>query len=125
MENLVEIMKLAEELGKLIKENDAIIKADEAERRYNDDTALQAKIDEYGAQQTAITETKDPEFRRAISDRMEKLYEEITESETYKEFLGAREGVAELMNTVNETINFAVTGKHSCSGNCSSCGGCH
>lgn len=125
MENLVEIMKLAEELGKLIKENDAIIKADEAERKYNDDTVLQAKIDEYGAQQTAITETKDQEFRHAISERMEKLYNEITESETYKEFLGAREGVSELMNTVNETINFAVTGKHSCSGNCSSCGGCH
>lgn len=125
MDNLVEILKLAEELGKMIKENDAIIKADEAERKYDEDAALQAKIDEYGAQQTAITETKDPDFRRAISDRMEKLYDEIIDNATYKEFLEAREGVGELMNTVNETINFAVTGKHSCSGNCSSCGGCH
>ena len=44
-------------------------------------------------------------------------------------YMSAQEGVGELMNLVNDEINFEVTGERpsqgGCSGNCGSCGGCH
>ena len=44
-----------------------------------------------------------------------------------RELLEAQEAVNELMNAVNNTITFAITGEmpSNCTHDCSTCGGCH
>ena len=65
----------------------------------------------------------------SIKKRIGELYNTIVGSPVYQEYMSAQEGVGELMNLVNDEINFEVTGERpsqsACSGNCSSCGGCH
>ena len=45
-----------------------------------------------------------------------------------KEFVEAKQDAEKLLSEVNSIIHFYVTGEEQqggCSGNCSSCGGCH
>lgn len=122
----MEIMELARELGNMLKKTDVMKRAQAAEAAFQADSALQADISEYNAQQQAITSTEDEDFRTAIKERIDSLYEKIIGYPAYVEYLRANEEVSRLMNEVNEEINFAITGEHSsCGGNCSSCGGCH
>ena len=62
-----------------------------------------------------------------IQDRINELYEQITASPLYKELEEAQNAVNELMNAINNTITFAITGEmpSNCTHDCSTCGGCH
>ena len=122
----MEIMELARELGNMLKKTDVMKRAQAAEAAFQADSALQADISEYNAQQQAISSTEDEAFRTSIKERIDSLYDKIIGYPAYVEYLRANEEVSRLMNDVNEEINFAITGEHSsCGGNCSSCGGCH
>lgn len=120
------IMELAHELGTMLKKTDVMRRAEAAEIAFHADAALQADINEYNAQQQAMIGTDDEDFKKAIRERIESLYEKIISYPTYAEYLQANDAVTKLMGEVNEEINFAITGERSsCGGNCSSCGGCH
>lgn len=120
------IMELAHELGTMLKKTDVMRRAEAAEIAFHADAALQADINEYNAQQQAMITTDDEDFKKAIRERVEALYQKIIAYPTYVEYLQANDAVTKLMGEVNEEINFAITGEHSsCGGNCSSCGGCH
>lgn len=129
-----EILKKAIELGKLIAESDEVKAANAAKEKYDSDTTIQAAITEYNAHNKALAEEykraeKDEALMSSIKNRIGELYNEIIGNPVYAEYMEAQEGVAQLMSLVNDEINFAVTGERpsesACSGNCSSCGGCH
>lgn len=129
-----EILKLAKELGKLIATSDEVKAANAAKEAYENDATVQQAIVEYNTHNKALAEEyKKPEqdevLMSSIKKRIGELYNDIVNSASYQAYMAAQEGVGELMNLVNDEINFEVTGERpsasGCSGNCGSCGGCH
>ena len=128
----MDIMELAALLGKTLKEDERLIKLEEAKKEYTSDAELQKKLVEYEVQQRALqAEMTKPErdtmFIDIIQNRIDQLYKEITESPVFIRLSETQAEVNELMNAVNATITANITGEtpSSCTHNCSTCGGCH
>ena len=131
MENKT-IFELAAELGKTLKEDARIIALDKAREAFEADADVATLMTEYEVQQNAIHEEAMKEERsedvlNAIQDRIEEIYNKITESESYKALEAAQNEVNALMEAVNNTITFNITGEEpsACTHDCSTCGGCH
>ena len=131
MENKT-IFELAAELGRTLKDDARIIALNNAREAFEADDTVKMLMTEYEVQQNAIQEEAMKEDRsedvlNAIQDRIEAIYNQITESESYKVLEAAQNEVNALMEAVNNTITFNITGEEpsSCTHNCSTCGGCH
>ena len=128
----MEIFELAAELGKALKADERLIKLEEAKKAYEENKTLQRNIVEFDVQQKAlqgemVKPEKDTMFIEVIQKRIDELYKLITEDETFVALNDAQAVVNELMNSVNTTITYNITGEmpSSCTHDCSSCGGCH
>ena len=128
----MEIFELAEQLGKVLKEDARLIALEEAKKAYEKDPQLQKYMLEYDVQQKAMQrEVAKPErdlhFIEAIQKRIDDLYTLITENAAFAELNRAQAEVNELMNRVNQTIMTQITGEEpsSCTHDCRTCGGCH
>ena len=87
---------------------------------------------EYEVQQKALENEvvkpeKDTHFIDIIQGRINELYQSIVNNPAFVELNEAQNAVNELMNSVNQTIMFNITGElpGDCTHNCSTCGGCH
>ncbi len=128
----MEIMEIAALLGKTLKEDERLVRLEEAKNEYTSDVELQKKLLEYEVQQTALQgeitkPERDTAFIDIIQNRIDVLYKEITESPVFIKLNEVQAEVNELMNAVNMTITANITGEEpsSCTHNCSTCGGCH
>lgn len=126
----MEIMELAATLGKAIKESDTYAKYLEAKEAYDNNEVVNDKIMEYGIQQQALAiegskEEPDEAAMEQIQNRLDTLYAEICEDKTFIALDAAQNAMTELMNQVNQTINYNITGEQPCTHDCSTCGGCH
>lgn len=123
------IFELATELGKALKEDEKLVRLEKAKKAYEEDKALQKYLIEYEVQQKALQgeitkEERDMIFIDVIQKRIDELYKLIMEHPVFVELNEAQAEVNELMNAVNNTITFNITGeKPSCTHNCSTCGG--
>jgi len=139
----MDIFEIARELGKQIKEGEAMKKMADAEAAYKADTELQTTIMEYNVQRKALVELHKLESdegsieagvdaKGLIADverKINELYHKIMDNPTYIAFNEAQDEVNELMNRVNQVIMFEITGEEQgeggCTGSCATCGGCH
>ena len=88
---------------------------------------------EYEVQQKALENEivkpeKDTHLMDIIQKRIDELYKAIMEHPVFVELGEAQNDVNDLMNAVNSTITFNITGElpSDCTHNCSTCGGgCH
>ena len=126
------IFELAAELGKALKQDEKLIGLESARRAYEEDKNVQRMVIEYGVQQKAMekaagAENIDTHLIDMIQNRINELYEQIVKSEAYVAMEKAQEEVNALMNAVNTTITFHITGEKpsACTHDCSTCGGCH
>lgn len=126
------VFELAAQLGRALKEDKRVIALDEARVAYENDEQVMKLMMEYEVQQRAMQneamkETRDDALLGMIQSRIDALYDEIVASESYKALEKAQDEVNELMNMVNNTITFNITGEEpsGCTHNCSTCGGCH
>lgn len=126
------VFELAIILGKALKEDPRLVKMEECRKAYEEDAELSRLMTEYNVQQKAIenlasAEDFDAQLIQNIQDRINALYEQITVHPVFVELNKAQEAVNELMNAVNNTITFAITGEmpSNCTHDCSTCGGCH
>lgn len=126
------VFELAIILGKALKEDPRLVKMEECRKAYEENPELSRLMTEYNVQQKAIenlaaAEEFDAQLIQNIQDRINELYEEITAHPVFVELNQAQEAVNELMNAVNNTITFAITGEmpSNCTHDCSTCGGCH
>ena len=123
------IFELATELGKALKEDEKLVRLEKAKKAYEEDKALQKYLIEYEVQQKALQgeitkEERDMLFIDVIQKRIDELYKLIMEHPVFVELNEAQSEVNELMNAVNNTITFNITGeKPSCTHICSTCGG--
>ncbi len=128
----MEIFELAAELGKTLRADKRLVRLEEARKAYDADERVAKLATEYEVQQRAmqneaIKEDRDQALIDMISARIDALYEQIVGCETYKALEAAQNEVNDLMNMVNSTITFNITGEEpsTCTHNCKSCGGCH
>jgi len=126
------IFEIAAELGKAIKADERYVKFEAAKAAYESNAELQKNLIEYEVQQTALQneyakEEKDMVFIEAINKRIDELYRAVVESPEFVALNEIQNEINELMNSVNSTITYNITGKlpDSCTHDCSSCGGCH
>ena len=127
------VFELAIILGKALKNDPRLVRMEQARKAYEESPELTTLMAEYEVQQKAMEnvttgEDFDPHMIQLIQDRINQLYEEITVHPIFVELNTAQEAVNELMNAVNNTIMFAITGEMptNCTHDCSTCGGgCH
>ena len=127
------IFELAAELGKTLKNDKRLIALEEARKAYESDERVMKLMMEYEVQQKAIEnevakgDERDNALLKMIQDRIDAIYDSIIATESYKALEKAQNDVNELMELVNSTITFNITGEQpsSCTHDCSSCGGCH
>ena len=124
------IFELASQLGKALKEDEKLVRLDNAKKAYESDKELQKMMVEYEVQQKAMqAEITKPERDTMLIDiiqkRINELYNAIMAHPIFVELNEAQAEVNELMNAVNNTITFEITGElpSSCTGSCSTCGG--
>ena len=128
-----DIFELAGKLGDALKADERLVRLENAKNAYTTDPSLQNALVEYDVQQTALQtevtrEEQDTMLLDTIQKRIEELYHEIVEHPVYLELQQAQEAVNALMNEVNGTITFHITGEKpsACTHDCSTCGGgCH
>ena len=127
------IFELAAELSKTLKNDKRLIALEEARKAYESDERVMKLMTEYEVQQKAINyeamkEERSEELLKMIQDRIDAIYDQIVSTETYKALEKAQNDVNDLMEMVNSTITFNITGEmpSSCTHDCSTCGGgCH
>ena len=126
------VFELASQLGKALKEDEKLIRLDNAKKAYEGDKVLQKLMIEYEVQQKAlqvelVKEERDTMFIDIIQKRINEIYDSIMSHPIFVELNEAQAEVNELMNAVNTTITYNITGEKAsgCSGSCSSCSGCH
>ena len=123
------IFELAAELGKTLKNDKRLIALEEARKAYESDERVMKLMTEYEVQQKAINyEAMKEELLKMIQDRIDAIYDQIVSTDAYKALEKAQNDVNDLMEMVNSTISFNITGEmpSSCTHDCSTCGGgCH
>ena len=125
----MDIFELAAELGKALKADEKLVRLEAAKNAYESDRELQKMMVEYEVQQRAlqgemVKEERDTLFIDTIQKRIDTLYHSIMEHPVFAELNEAQSDVNELMNAVNNTITFNITGEMpSCTHDCSTCGG--
>ena len=126
------IFELAAELGKALKADERLVKLEEAKKAYEENKTLQRNLVEFEVQQKALQQEiakpeRDTNFIEVIQKRIDELYKMITEDADFLALNDAQNVVNELMNSVNTTITYNITGEmpSSCTHDCSTCGGCH
>ncbi len=123
------VFELAAQLGKALKEDEKLVRLDNAKKAYEADGELQKMMVEYEVQQKALQgeitkEERDTMFIDIIQKRINELYTSIMEHPVFVELNNAQADVNELMNAINNTITFEITGEvPSCTHDCSTCGG--
>lgn len=125
-----EIFKKAAELGKLIREDERITALEAAKAAYEQDEEIATLTTEYDVQQKALAaaygeKERDEQFITAVNNRISAIYEQVIATQVYKTYEAAQNAVNELMQQVNATIQYEVTGQTPCTHDCSTCGGCH
>ena len=126
------IFELAAELGRTLKNDKRLVALEEARKAYENDERLSRLLTEYEVQQKAMQNEamkgeREEVLIKMIQERIDALYDEIVASEPYKNLEAAQKEVNDLMEMVNSTITFQITGEEpsSCTHDCSTCGGCH
>ena len=121
-----EVLKKCEELAELLKQDERMTALADAKRAYEESAEIKRLMMEYNVQQIALTEeykkdTRDEEFIKIINNRIEELYNAISNNPVMKNYISAQEEVNLFMQEVNSEINFFITGDRPCSHDCSSC----
>ena len=123
------IFELAAQLGKALKEDEKLVRLANAKKAYEEDGGLQKMMVEYEVQQKALQveltrDERDTLLIDNVQRRINELYTAIMAHPVFLELNEAQSDVNELMNAVNNTITFEITGEMpSCTHDCSTCGG--
>ena len=129
-----EIIKKATALGEALRDSEEMKEYLKLEIVYNNDEEAQRITKEYNemrenlaneARREDITPMEMLEIRKQLGQK----FEEVSKNEVIAKYMDAKQEVENLISKANNIIRYFVTGEmeeeSSCSGNCSSCGGCH
>lgn len=129
----MDILEKARELGEMLADSDEYKRMKAAEKAKNEDETAKAlladynkKANEFAAKIKTAQPTKEEleEYR----DSLGAAFSELDANPVVHEFLESSKAFDDMMKNINSIIAFYVVPEGqggSCSGNCSSCGGCN
>ena len=132
------LLEMAKELGHAIQADERFIRTQMAQNAADEDEALQALIGEFNLKRMAINaeaakgEEQDESKMRTLNEELRAVYARVMANESMAAYNEAKTELDKVTNAIGAILNMASQGlnpddydEHSCSGNCSSCGGCH
>lgn len=118
----------ARRLGEEIKKDARMERVSRARKAYDEDPGLQAMIRDYEATNAALQQAAGKDTRQVeeLQEKANRMYAQILVHPVYDEMQKAQESLEHLMNAVNATITYGMTGEYpsDCAHDCSKCGGC-
>ena len=125
-----DMKSLIAELGELVKADPRNESIRQAIEDYERSEELNALIAEYNAQQSVLADAyagddaPDEALTAALQQRIDALYEAITNHPVYVAYLDAKKAFDSLTNGIIAELQYVITGERSCGHDCSSCAGC-
>ncbi len=133
----MDIIEMTRELGKLIQADENYVKLHAAEKKADADETLQELIKEFNLKRLSVnTENakvqKDPEKIKKYNSEMQSVYAQIMSNENMISYNEAKQGFDQLTARVLTILQNCIAGEdpettdmtESCTGSCSTCGGC-
>lgn len=133
------VIEMARELGKLIQQDERYAEYYKAKEANDKDEALQNLINEFNMKRVQLnTEMSKPDKDSAklseLDTEIKSLYGNIMANENMNLFTEAKTAMDGMLSQVNMVITLSANGEDpetcptemssSCSGSCSTCGGC-
>lgn len=135
----MDVIELTRELGKLIQQDERYSAYHKAKEVNDKDENLQRMINDFNAKRVDLNgemskEDKDATRLTELDKEIKELYTKIMSNESMSKFNDAKNAMDDLLSQINMVITMSANGEDpatcpthqsSCSGSCSSCGGCH
>lgn len=133
------ILEATRKLGEEIQKDERFISYAKAKLDVDNNKELQDKIGEFNITRMNLEaesekETRDEEKIKELNETLRKVYGDVMGSKAMLDFNTAKADLDHMLNDINSIIMQCVEGAdpktvepetHSCSGSCSTCGGCH
>ena len=133
------LLELAKDLGHEIQRDPRFIRTQMAQAAADEDKELQDMIGEFNLKRMALNAEaskeeaeQDKENVMQLNAELREVYARVMANESMAEYQAAKTELDTVVNGIGAIINMAAQGlnpddyeEHNCSGNCSSCGGCH
>ncbi len=132
------LIKQAREMGKMIQASEEYKRLQAAKEKNDNDTELQDLIGQFNLKRMELNNQlakpdKDDEKLEKLNHEMRDLYQKVMTNQNMAEYEQAKNEMDMLMNQVNTILVMCVNGEDpdtcdpapSCTGSCSTCGGCH
>ena len=131
------VIELTRQLGAAIQQTEEYKRFMTAKEKNDNDSQLQKQIGDFNLLKMQLDaehekEEKDEAKILEINEKIVALYNQIVEGEAMKEFNSAYEAYRTLTDKISNILLMCENGEDpatcepsSCTGNCSSCGGCH
>ncbi|MBR2280688.1 MAG: YlbF family regulator [Ruminococcus sp.] len=133
----MDLIEKTRELGKLLQDEESYKSMKEAEKKADADTELQELIKEFNLKRLSINvETqkaeKDGEKIARLNKEMQKVYADIMANENMKAYNESKQLFDQVSGRVMTILQNCIAGEDpettdfdsSCTGSCSTCGGC-
>ncbi len=135
----MEIIQKARELGALLQQDDRYTAYNLAKTANDNDSELQTKINEFNMKRMQLNSEmskadKDDAKLAEFDADIKKIYGEIMSNKNMILYNNAKNAMDAMLNQINMIITYAANGEDpmtcpteqpsSCSGSCSTCGGC-
>ena len=132
------IIEATRNLGVEIQKDERFIRFIKAKLANDNDEALQNQIGEFNTVRMNLdremnAEKQDEEKIRELNEKLREIYTAVMSSKTMLDYNTAKAEVDAMLNDINSIIMQCVEGEDpmtaepqtSCTGSCSTCGGCH
>ena len=133
------IIEATRQLGTAIQQDERYIRYAKAKLENDSNEDLQKGIGEFNITRMELerameAENRDDEKVRELNERLRTIYSEVMSSTVMAEYNAAKAELDSLLNDVNSIIMQCVDGadpkdcnpvQPTCTGSCSTCGGCH
>ena len=133
----MDIIEQARELGRAIQKEESFINLHKVQAKADADTELQKYIGEFNLKRMQINDEaskkdRDQEKLTALNKEMREVYSQIMSNENMLAYNEAKEAFDKVLNRVMAIVQQSAEGidpeiadyNESCSGSCSTCGGC-
>lgn len=136
----MDVLNAARELAKALQESEAYLVMSKAREENDKNIELQEKISNFNLKKIALNRETAKEERNSdkistLDREIREAYQEIMNDSNMKAYSEAKSKVDELMKKIEFVLGMALNGADpetieipestGCSGNCSSCAGCH
>lgn len=136
----MDIIAMARELGKAIQQDELYKKMNEASAATEKSEELQRKINEFSDLRLQLNkevmkseDEKSEDLIAELDSKLRTLYQSVTDDPAMMAYNAAKAELESTLNFISQIITGSANGQDpdmieqqvSCSGSCSSCGGCH